>query len=89
MKKKTVKIFLCLVLMAIVALSLFACGNREQNSPDTDKNDGITTENTTDTKTPEHNSDKTEKLRLQGDCHSRGQERRYSRIQSHHGIRCS
>ncbi len=62
MKKTTLKLFLCLVLSAIAALSLFACGNREQNPLDTDKNDGKTTQNTPDTKIPEGNGDKTENL---------------------------
>lgn len=62
MKKTNLKIFLCLVLTAIVAFSLFACGDREQNSPDTGKNDVNTTENTPETKTPEVNGDNTENI---------------------------
>ena len=62
MKKTNLKIYLCLVLTAIVAFSLFACGNRAQNSPDTGKDDVKTTENTPETKPPEVNGGNAENL---------------------------
>ncbi len=53
MKNTTIKVLLCLVLSAITALSLFACGKQEKDPPaNIDVNGDGTTESTPDTSKP-------------------------------------